>query len=208
MKRYLFFVTLFFATTANAQLQRLGSWDAINLKYNINKKWSVQAGEMVRWYTSPAYETQWLTEVEIKRELSKRFDVSGGYRFTYRTTEKSHRIYGDVAYNYRYKGFQISDRLRYQYEWDKFYEVQQYARNKLTLKYRKPKKFTPLIAGELFYRLGYSYYFVDQFRLFAGTDYKINKHFTLGAALVHTQEIQVTKPLSSEVLQLELTYEF
>jgi len=208
-----FFTVLIFvcgaALSAHGQQHRFGSWNSVVLKHDLNKKWSVNLDQTVRAYPlQPAHETQWLTEVGIARELGKKFALSPGYRFSFRHTNHAHRLFVDLAYQERPGDFQLTDRVRYLYQWDRYGETSQYVRNKLTVKYRKPKKFTPLVAGELFYRLGFGQHFIDQYRAFIGTDYNVNKQLGLSFQLMREREIQVRNPTTSDVLQLELEYEF
>lgn len=208
-----FFTVLIFVCcvglSTKAQQHRFGSWNSVGLKYDFNKKWSVNLDQTIRAYPlQPAHETQWLTEVGVARELGDKFEISPGYRLNYRNTNHTHRFFLDLSYQERPGDFQVTDRIRYLYQWDRYGEVSQYVRNKLTVKYRKPKKFTPLIAGELFYRLGFDQNFIDQYRAFIGTDYKVNKQLGLSFQLMREQEIQVRNPMTTDVLQIEVEYEF
>jgi hypothetical protein len=206
----IFWVVGFLATVVQqgvAQQHRFGSWNSVNVQHDLSKRWRVQVGETVRYYPVPVYDTQWLTDVGLQRELGKHVTVTPSYRLTVQPSNVAHRAYVDVAYQVRPKKFQITDRVRYQYQWDREGNSQ-YLRNKLTVKYRKPKKFTPVVAAELFYRLGYAYNFADAFRLFAGTEYKLNKRWSLDAEWMHEREIQVRNPLTTDALQLGLNYEF
>ena len=197
------------ALSTKAQEHRFGSWNSVGLQYDLNKKWSAELEQTIRAYPVQfEHETQWLTEVGIARELGKKFEITPGYRFSYRNSNQAHRLFVDLSYQERPGNFQFTDRVRYLYQWDRYGEVSQYVRNKLTVKYRKPKKLTPLIAGELFYRLGYEQNFIDQYRAFIGTDYKVNKQLSFSFQLMREQEIQVRNPMTTDVLQLGVEYEF
>lgn len=199
------FVLLFITSPAFAQQSRTGSWNGLTFGYEPSKKWSIQFGQTVRWYTSPAFPPQFLTDIGLQREITKQLSGGIGYRFTVRPAAADrHRINFDVAYQYRKKKFQITNRARYEFEIDKQSQTH-YVRDKLTLKYRKPKTITPALAIEGFYSLQPAARFVDQYRTFAGFDYKVQKNVSATIQWVRTKEIQVRNPLTTDVVLVELT---
>jgi hypothetical protein len=207
LTRYQLSALLFFiAAFANAQQHRLGGWGELAVTHDLNKKWSVGGDVLLRKYPA-AYNSQYIAEAGVSRELAKRLKASAGYRFTVKDIGFEQRLQFDLAYQLRFKKFQLTDRVRYQYEWYNTQRDANYLRNKATLKYRGLKKVTPLAAAEVFYRADYGYRFADQLRYFIGADYSLNKHLELSLQWVRTQEIQVVRPVTSDVAYVGLTYD-
>jgi hypothetical protein len=195
-----------FALTTKAQEHRFGSWNELAITHDLNKKWKVGGDVMARLYPC-GYNSQYIAEAGLSRELGKRFEAGAGYRFTLKDEGHEQRVQFDLSYAYRKKGFQLSDRVRYQYEWDYTLHTANYLRNKTTLKYSKLKKLTPLIAAEVFYHANYGFRFIDQLRFFVGADYELNKRWKLGLQWVRTQQIQVNNPVTSDIAYVGLTYD-
>lgn len=207
MNRYfLTFAFVVIAFSTKAQQHRFGTWSELTLTHDLTKKWNVSAAAQWRKYPA-AYNSQYIVEAGVTRELAKRLKAGLGYRFTQLDIGHEQRVQVDLSYQLRFKGFQLTDRARFQYEWNYRDRFLNYVRNKTTLKYRKLKDITPLLAAEAFYRAGYGYRFVEQFRFFAGADYSFNKRLELSLQWVHTQEVQVSDPVTSDVAYIGLTYD-
>lgn len=202
----LLFVLSLFVFSTKAQQHRFGSWTELTVSHDVTKKWNVNASVQIRKYPV-AFNSQYIGEAGITRELAKRLKAGVGYRFTGLDEGHEQRIQFDASYQIRFKGFQVTDRARYQHEWNYKTETADFVRNKLTLKYRDLKKLTPLLAAEGFYHANFGKQFVDQLRFFAGADYSFNKRLEMSLQWVRTQEIQVADPMTSDVLYVGLTYD-
>lgn len=206
-RRWLSVFLLLMAVSTKAQQHRVGAWTELTVNRDLNKKWSATASVQMRKYPV-AFNSQYIAEAGVARELGKRFKAGAGYRFTQLDAGREQRVQFDASYQIRFKGFQLADRARFQHEWNYKLETADFIRNKITLKYRKLKDLTPLLAAEAFYKANAGFGYVDQLRFFAGADYSFNKRLEMSLQWVRTQEIQVSNPTTTDVVYIGLTYDW
>ncbi|MCY7360508.1 MAG: DUF2490 domain-containing protein [Ignavibacteria bacterium] len=207
MKKYSTLLLVFISIYCHAQvITDLSSWTQVTLSYDVNKKNNLSFDEQCRADKSISHISTFNTDLEWKHNLNKLFDVSIGYRYSYKTENVSyHRFNLDLSYTYKKKKFQISDRLRYQKQFS-VNPIDNYIRDKLSVKYKKLKKFTPEVAAEIFFHSNYKYNQFEQYRIYAGGAYKLNAEFSIELNYILLKEFNLSYPSLDNVIFLNVEY--
>ena len=220
---FIFFTIFIFAFAANyalAQVNDAGVWASINVEKKINSKVALQLSEEVRFNENVSEVGTAFTEIGANYKLSKYIAVGVSYRFIQKRKVDDfysfrHRYNVDVAFKYKYKKLSMSLRERLQTQYANVNSSEdgkvatRYLRNKLTLKYNLERKYTPFVAGELFYQLtnveGNEF---DNVRYTVGVDYEINKKVSLELFYLINKEFNTNNPVTDYVSGFGFTYTF
>jgi len=81
-----------------------------------------------------------------------------------------------------------------------------YIRDKFTVKFNMTKKLSPLLYGELFYRLDSDPRKIDEWRFGGGLDYDITKRHGVKALFLYTEQVNVKRPDIRHVWAFTYTY--
>ena len=188
------------------------TWYTTIIKYSINKKNALNYTQQLRFDDGINQIQSLISDLNFDHEIKKNCEVSIGYRISERLNQNSaHRFY--AAYSIKNKKFQISNRLRFQKEFSFKQSIDNYWRNKLSIKYRKFKKITPEIWAEVFYNINNKTisdtrtgFLFDRYRLSIGADYKISKKFGLDFNYIFQNDINVRVPSRGNIYSISLSY--
>jgi Protein of unknown function (DUF2490) len=170
----------------------------VDISKNITKNISLGAQFQVREQDFKPKLDRYMGVGSINVALSKRFAVSGNYRYftSYRPNKldytPSYRYYVDLMYGFKpRKSIELSFRSRYQVQYDtkksEFTYQETYLRNKAQIAFPSKSHFTPYLSADLFYKLDKKEF--DIVRIKAGFVYKINKKQALNVGFFGNQKI-------------------
>ncbi len=202
----------------SAQTNDAGLWASINLEKKINKKFSVQLGEELRFYENYSELGSFFTEASLEYKLNKTFGFSAGYRFTNKrrvddSYSMRHRFLVNATAKRKFKQLNAGLRLRYQSQFSDYYSDAEgqipanYFRAKLAFKYDLNKKYTPFISGELFTNTNRPEgILMDNYRIEAGIEYEFSKVSSLQLSYIFNKEVQVKDPWTLYVIGVSWNY--
>ena len=200
---------LLFSTWVFSQTTDFQTWSSISAEKALSKKWSVSLENELRLQdNSTRLRTDYI-DVSAKYKWTKRFDVSGSYRFIVKPDKLGQRIYADFSYEQPLEKWTIDSRIRIQHQFNTTSDDENYLRPQVTLRYKLSKKWEPFIEQEFFYQL--FYYQGDQFdesRTSAGTKYKFNKQHSLKGFYLYEYEFNVNDPLRANVIGVSYEYKW
>jgi|GEM_PF-932578 len=157
------------ALPARAQTEGIGLWTGLAADYRLSKKFTLNLNGQVRFSDNIQVTRAYLGEAGLSYKLTKRWEVSGYYRYIGRLKKNKetdayyyrpyHRFYGEASYDQKLgKGFRMGYRLRYQHQFRDDAEgviaTGSYLRNKLELEWRNTSVVTPFVSADVFYRVG------------------------------------------------------
>lgn len=188
MKKLAFTLLLCAPLLGYSQATDLGLWAGAGVEKKINKSLSVNLNTQFRFTDNISVLRAYLGEVGVSYKLTKRWEVSGYYRYIGRRKKNDaktgyeyrpyHRFYADIAYDRKIWKLKFDYRLRYQNQFKDDNETglendSSYLRNKFGLSYPNKSRFTPYVSTDLFYQLGTGF---DQMRNKAGVEIEITKN--------------------------------
>lgn len=215
----LFFVFLVMTISASAQLYDIGAWTSWGIKKKINKKWTFNITEQIRFYQDMHRLSYLNTEVGMDYKLNEYITVSPNYRFINRhmpngSFSQRHRLFFDLSFNHKVKkkwGFTLRTRFQTQYsdvyssEWG--FNPQNYWRNMLTIRYRLSKSLSPYVSQEYFYALnGMFKNQVTSSLSYLGMQYKYDKDIQLNFYLLYQQINYTLIPRRNFILGFSFAY--
>lgn len=175
-----------------------------SIEYKFNKKFKV-IGEF-RYALGNDMQTfrNSYLQLEGKYSLTKRIDLSGGYRFTTSYTKDAHRFFAALEYQYKInKQFRVASTSKYQFTTNSFdldfineyKEPKQYLRQKIALNYNVPKsKFSFKAGAEVFVEIEDNPTLqYNRMRYSLGTDYKFKNLGELGFSVFYENLYNPTK---------------
>lgn len=201
------------------------SWNSLELKYKLNKKWSFGLEEQLRLKEDISVIDEYFTELNAEYKIFKNFSLGGGLRFI-RENDNQGNLQGyenhfrfnlDATYKHKLDRFSLGYRLRYQNknELGVSPEEGDYAnqniRLKTSIKYNVKKwPLDPKFSVEIFNRFqedndnnGFSKY-----RLTFGTDYEIKNFGEIGLYYRFEKDLNVDIPETTNIIGLKYTYTF
>jgi hypothetical protein len=212
-----FFLILGLQTKAQGNTETasiFSTWCTAVIKYSINKKNALNYTQQLRFDDGVNQFQSLISDLNFDHEIKKNWEVSIGYRISERLNQHSaHRFYADAAYSIKNKKFQVTNRVRFQKEFSFKQSVDNYWRNKLSIKYRKFKKITPEISGEVFYNINNKTIsdsrggiLFDRYRLSIGADYKVSKKLGIDFNYILQNDINVRVPSRGNIYSISLSY--
>ena len=209
MKYFVFALLLlvFFLKKSFSQTTDFQTWNSATVEKSISKDWVAGIQEEIRFKDNSTRLRTSYTDIGLKYQLSKSFDLSAAYRFIIKTDETSQRIYTDFSYEWEKGKWSVKPRVRLQHEFITNDVDENYIRPQLTVRYKISKKWEPFIEEELFYHaLYYKGSEFDESRTSAGTRFKFNKDHSLKIFYLYEYQFNVNDPLYANVLGI--SYEF
>ena len=203
-----------------SQVNDAALWTSVNIEKKINNRLTANLSQEFRFKENISELGTAFTEIGVEHKIIKRLSASISYRFIQNrrnndTYSLRHRMNIDVAYRIKWKKLNITIRERWQNQVKDVqsspegFDPESYLRSKLTFKYNLEKKYTPWIAGELFYQLNNSKgNEIDNLRYSMGVDYKFNKKNSLTLFYLINQEVNVNDPWTSYVIGVNYSYSF
>lgn len=203
MEKYFALVLIFISINCHAQvITHFPVWSQLTISYNVNKKNTFSFAEQSRTKNITTFNS----DFDFKHELNKHFDLNIGYRYSCKTqTNSYHRFHLDFSYTWKHKKIQVTDRFRYQKQFS-VKPIDNYFRNKILFKYRKPKKITPELAAEIFFHSSYKFNQFEQYRIYAGGIYKLNSNLFVELNYILLREFNINYPSMDHMIFLNVEY--
>lgn len=181
-------VLLLFPLHLSAQIDDVGLWLGISVEKQITRRASISLGEQLRFENDISSIDVVLTDVGLDYSISKNFRAGIHYRFMNSNREnyysKRHRIYVNLSYRYkiRFITLILRERVQQQYNNINSSELGKIPtwvwRSKLTARFDLKKKYTPYIAGEVYYIIDNARerdQIISRIRYETGFDYRFNR---------------------------------
>lgn len=222
MKRILFFAAFsLFAALLDAQTSDFGMWNTISVNKDLGKKFSAGIDQEIRLRDNLTTLNLVYTNFGVSFKLANFFKVGLTYRFVDKHKEDltwgvRHRLMLDFIFKYKPGKFNLAYRARFQAEWrgagydsrlDQVPEI--FMRNKVNIGYKATDDIEPYIGCEIRWqirnpRIPY-HNSIDRGRYFAGVNYDINKHNTVGSYFLFQKETNVIDRQTLYIWGLEYT---
>jgi hypothetical protein len=170
-------------------------WTTFSLEKKITQKTSVFFEEELRFFDNDSRINLFFSNLGVDYQLNKNFKLSLVYRFINKNQDdayfsKRHRLYVDFSYKQKLNDFAIVYRIRFQGQVRDVYSseygrvIESYMRHKIDIKYNY-KRFTPYVAAEFRFQINNPDFqqaddLWNRMRLYAGSDYKINRQNSVG----------------------------
>jgi hypothetical protein len=198
-------------------------WLSLNIQKKLTKKFSVNFTESLRMHENYTQVGQIYSDLGMKYKISKKWKIEGHYRLS--KNRKNHesfslrsRFYADLAYKQKVgKRLEFTLRTRYQRQYTNYNRSiegrtpQDHLRFKLTMNIDLNKRYTPYVAGELFYQLSNTVYKnkFDQTRYFVGVLYDIDKKKQIDVHyIINSRYNSNNIPAMNYILSLNYYYSF
>ena len=205
MNKSSFILLLFCPFLLIAQEQDFQQWSKIGVSYDLNKDLSVSLDQGLRFRENASLPDVTFSNLSLKYDLIKKWSVAIGYRYITdfdlsQNTSTSHRIYTDVNYRKKKKRWLMKNRLRYQYQEEKFT-----LRDKVSLSYNIRKTpLEPFTAFELFFKDSE----FKKWRYTLGASYPFLKEFDIDVYYRLQQSFNTNNPKQLHILGLGMEYKF
>ena len=200
----------------------LASWNSIEIKYKLDKKWAFGLEGQLRLKEDISVIDEYFTQFNTEYKVGKNFKLEGAVRYI-RENDNQGNVQGyenhfrfniDASYKHEIQDFELGYRLRYQNknelgvsESEGDYPNQN-IRFKTAIKYDiKNWNFDPKFSAEIFNRFqeGRENGF-NKYRLTLGTDYKINNAGKIKVFYRIEKELNVDLPDTTNIIGLKYTY--
>jgi long-subunit fatty acid transport protein len=230
-KTLLFLIVSYFmlvATTNNSNAQTVDDnkdfafWSSVGVKYSLGKKWKFSLAQNLRMKEQASEVDEYFTELGIKYELFKDFEIGVGLRHITENDnqgkkqgfENYFRYNIDLSYKYDVHRFGLSHRLRYQNKNQLGISVidgdipGENLRFKTSLDYNIRKwPLDPEFSVELFnsFKDGQQMR-MNKYRLTLGTEYKWKKVGEFGIYYRFEESVITNSPNSLSIAGFKYTY--
>jgi long-subunit fatty acid transport protein len=196
-----------FAQEGSPTVKDFQTWNSAGVGKSLDKKLKVFLQEEVRLKNNSSQLRTSFTNIGVKWEALKNFNISIVYRLIIKPTKISHRIYTDLSYEWKNKRWSLEPRIRLQHEFIPNDINENYVRPELTLEHKINKHWRPFVSAEFFYHI---FYYkedkFDEYRLSAGVDYNFDKKNSLKLFYLFEQEINTNAPQQNNILGVSYTY--
>jgi hypothetical protein len=197
----------------------LASWNAIGLKYKLNKKITFDLEQHLRYKEDFSLIDEYFTQFETGYKFAKNFELVGGLRFI-RENDTEGKLQGyenhfrfqiDLKYEHKIQNLSVGYRFRYQNKnyLDEDDVARQNFRFKTDLEYKIKKwPLDPNFSAEIFNRYrndGESNGF-SKYRLTFGTSLKVKKIGKFKFYYRIEKELNVDIPETLKIIGLKYTY--
>lgn len=198
----------------------LESWNAINLKYELNKKWEIELEGQLRLKEDISEVDKYFGEFATTYNLTKQFALTGAFRYIRENDnvgkkqgyENHIRYHFDASYKHKIHDFSLKYRFRYQNKnelgVDDF--ANQHYRFKAGVGYNiKNWKLDPKFSAEIFYHdekeeeNGF-----DKYRLTLGSSYKFKKSGEIDFYYRFQRKMDDLNPESTHIIGLKYSVKF
>jgi hypothetical protein len=187
-----------------------------SVDYKLNKKWKFASEYRYSLENDLQKFRSSSIQLETKYSLTKKLELSGGYRFTTSFEEDNHRFFVAVGYDYYLnKNFAIQLASKYQFStnsfdpdfMNEFKEPVKMIRQKVGLEFNVPKsKLAFNTSAELFLKIDNQPYFkFNRMRYTVGTDYNFKKYGKFGISVFYDNKYN---PMKDDRIVLVTKYSF
>jgi hypothetical protein len=188
-------------------------WPQVQLGYNLSKRFDLSLEEEVRFRENVSQIKKELTDLGLTFKINKALRLGVSYRveLTFKNPDESawrSGLYGDIMFRQKIARFRFDYRCRFQSaKIETISEVPMLNhwmtnRHKASLQYNiRGIRLTPEVEGEIFIPVRkQESLMIDEYRLWAGLKYGINKRNEIGLKFGIEQEINVADPLRAYIL--------
>ena len=206
----------------NAQTSDLASWNGLEVKYKLNKKWAFSLEGQLRLKEDISTIDNYFTQFNTEYKFIKNFKLVGAVRYIRENDNKGNiqgyenhfRFNIDALYKHEIGNFELGYRLRYQNKNELGVSESegdfpnQNIRFKTGIAYNiKNWKLDPKFSAEIFNRFqeGKDNGF-NKYRITLGTDYKINDSGKIKVYYRVEKQLNVDFPDTTNIIGLKYTY--
>jgi hypothetical protein len=195
-------------------------WPQVQVGCNLSKDFKVSLVEEVRFRENVSQVKKELTDFGVTCRLNKSIRFSLNYRLelAYKNPDQKawlNGFYGDIMLRQKIQRLQADYRIRFQSpRIESFSEVstlQQWMKNrhKASLQYNiKGIPLTPGIEAEIFIPIGKQQpLIIDEYRLWLGLSYALNKKNEIAIKYGIQREINVADPLTAYILGISYSFD-
>ena len=209
------------STIVHAQEQDVRGWYSGTVDHELFDFLDVSLSPEIRFKDNHSQLDGWLVESEFSVKATDWFRVGTFYRFQMEKDidigyDKNHRFGISGKFDYKIKPIEFYYRSAYHYEYSNINSSKNGKvpeavwRHKIQAKYdRKKVDYHPFIAFEYFQVMNPM---VDRgpqkIRLKAGSDYELNKRYTISLSYVYQKDILKNNPSTSHIIALDLSYDW
>jgi len=189
-----------------------GIWNNVSVSHKWAKKWSSDFDFSLRLDENARELRSAFVEMNLERDLKKKWDVGGVIRFNHKGNTQIIRFSPYLKKYVRFKPFNVKYRFKFDYNYDltdnSNYPFKEVFRNKIGIEYKRKKhKLGGQITGELFHDWDKQFTLPDSFRLKAGLSYKINKKWDIDIAYIIQEELHTTRPVRDYIISWGISTE-
>ncbi|MFI5170792.1 MAG: DUF2490 domain-containing protein [Chitinophagales bacterium] len=203
-----YLVIIIFSTQLSAQTTDGAGWLNAGISFNIIEDLTCDISEEARYNFSVAELYQLNSDVALDYKITKKIKVGADYRFSIRPEKNINRVGASINLREGFNDLDIGFRSKVQYSFTPDAQEGSAWRNKVSVKYKINKDFTPFISGELFYSFETGLHQFDDYRLEGGIGYSPTKHHDIKAAYLYDKEFQVNDPETLHIFALGYVYSF
>lgn len=220
IKNILVLVLIIISLPAFSQVKDAQLWNSIEIEKKINKKFTLNLVEEIRFAENISLLDQHFTEIGLEYKLNKHLFFAGGYRFSQKHDIENvykirNRWFVEASYKFKFKDLSFVLKSNFHSQYSQYYSSatgkvpENYSQNKLTVKYILNRRFKPYTSVDCYFPLNDSdLKGIDEIRLVLGNEYSIYKHLILNTFYQIQQEFDVKNPETNFVIGLGLKYEF
>lgn len=190
-----------------------GTWGTFALDYDLNKSFSLEFAQELRYYKNYKVLDQSLTDIGFMYNVTDWFGAGLSYRYKALFDEDeedddyAQEIHANFNFKYKLLGFSLKDRVRLQ---SRFYENEEdeyFFRNKLTLEYKELADWvSPFCSAELFHIIGAgSDNKINKARFALGLDFEPFENHEIGVYFLRENEFNKKKIVNSNIIGIEYT---
>lgn len=220
MKRLAFLFALLALQINSYAQSSLGSWNILNIRYNLNDKWSLWTEEQTRSWK--LYNTFFYHEVKggFEYNMNKSFSVLGGMgrygTYTYvnginfdRLSQSEFRLYEQINMKTAYKRIKFEHRYRAEQRWLMNGGYRNRFRYRLLMaiplnhKEMGSKTLFAVVSNELFFT-NLSPYF-ERNRFYVGLGYEASKLLVVQMGIIRQFDYRTTSELGKNYFQISAT---
>lgn len=187
--RYIIIITLLLLLSFSLYSKKESElWERISIDFDLAKRFNIAIGGELRFDDNFESLESKIAEIGLRYKLSKLLRFRVNFRYTNRGKEREYRVDSNILFNIPIKPFLLKSRFRIQKEFFNNGGSLIEFRKRVRIYYKKFKRLSPFIGGEIFLALSTEDYDKqNRFRLTVGTDWKIRKRVVL-TAFYHFQK--------------------
>ncbi len=218
MRKYFCFITIFLILPFLSKSADYDNefWGSFTLDLPVYKDFEIGVSREIRLYNN-WNDIKWhITDINLKYDFTKYFNLSFKYRYKYFNKEWQKVYYLSTYFKFKVRKIKIDYRLRLQKknrfeqktDYIRYKMDQDYIRNRILLEYDTDYWIKPYSGIELFYLLDNEKY-SDRFsilRYYLGVAIDIAKKHNIELFYIYEREFNIKNPLTSNVIGINYKY--
>lgn len=194
------------------------SWNSIEIKYKLNKKWTFELEENIRFKENISEIDKYFTQLGAQYNITKKLKVGAAARYINKNDntgnvqgyENYFRFHLEAQYKHTVNDFTFGYRIRYQNKNELGVNdyANQHIRFKAAVGYNISNwKLDPEISAEIFnhFEEGDTNGF-DRYRITVGTEYKMKKYGKFKLYYRYKKQLNEDFPETKNIIGLKYTY--